>query len=158
MMHSPLSKHPEKVLLRFWAKVRITPHCWTWEAKSNINGYGAFQVGTGVKRLAHRFAYEIHHGEPPPAGLVVRHRCDNIKCVNPDHLELGTHADNMRDKVLRGRSARGEASASAKLTEDQVRLIRSAPDGQGRTMAREFGVSEGQISLIRNRHAWQHVA
>jgi hypothetical protein len=136
----------------------VTPHCWEWQARAEINGYGTFTVRSGVQRLVHRLAYEIHAGEPPPKGLVVRHRCDNPKCVNPDHLELGTHAENMRDKVSRGRQVRGERSPSAKLTEDQVREIRSAPEGQGRTLARKFGISNTQVSKIKNGHAWQHVA
>ncbi|KJK11726.1 hypothetical protein UB48_26925, partial [Pseudomonas sp. 2(2015)] len=82
----------------------VTPHCWDWQAKSRIGDYGVFTVRAGVQRLAHRLSYEIHYGEAPPGRMVVRHRCDNPLCVNPDHLELGTHADNMRDKVRRGRT------------------------------------------------------
>lgn len=157
-MHCPLSKLPDQVLLRFWSKVRVTPHCWEWTAKSRVSGYGIFTVRQGRQALAHRFAYEIFHGAPPSPGLVVRHKCDNALCVNPDHLELGTHAENMRDKVLRGRQSRGEKSPSAKLTEGQVREIRSAPPGMGRSMARKFGISESHASMIRNGHAWKHVA
>ncbi|WP_156160261.1 HNH endonuclease signature motif containing protein, partial [Pseudomonas sp. 2(2015)] len=104
MMDLPLSKLPPEVLPRFWSKITVTPHCWDWQAKSRIGDYGVFTVRAGVQRLAHRLSYEIHYGEAPPGRMVVRHRCDNPLCVNPDHLELGTHADNMRDKVRRGRT------------------------------------------------------
>ena len=157
-MHIPLSKFPEQLELRFWSKIVITPHCWEWQPRSRINGYGIFTIRAGEQKLAHRLSYEMHFGEVPAKGLVVRHRCDNPLCVNPDHLMLGTPADNMRDKVARGRQSRGQDSPNAKLTEADVREIRSAPDGQGRAMARKFGISYGTVSSIRNRHTWKHVA
>lgn len=158
-MHHPLSKLPEKTLLRFWSKVDVTPGCWLWTpTRALINGYGMFTVRAGVQRLAHRLSYELHYGEVPPKGMHVRHRCDEPLCVNPDHLLLGTPADNMRDKVMRGRQARGESSPMAKLTDADVREIRAAPDGQGRALARKFGVAFTTVSKIRNGHSWKHVA
>jgi hypothetical protein len=77
--------------------------CLLWLGKVGTDGYGLFKVG-GKRRAAHRVSYEIHKGPIPP-GLWVLHRCDTPACVNPEHLFLGTHADNMRDMVAKGRMA-----------------------------------------------------
>ncbi len=92
---------------RLWAKVNFLPGmkaCWEWAASKNPDGYGHFQVfrrGKWRSLRAHRIAYEQSYGEIP-AGLIVRHRCDNPRCVRPDHLELGTTKDNVRDLYERG--------------------------------------------------------
>lgn len=94
---------------RFWAKVdkRGLEECWLWTASLFRLGYGQFRAGPGQKRnvLAHRFSYEVAHG-PIPVGLCVMHTCDNRRCVNPAHLRLGTHTDNMRDCAAKGRNCR----------------------------------------------------
>ena len=87
---------------RFQSKLRVTPGCWTWTAGVNQQGYGLIQVA-GKLRKAHRVSYELHHGPIKP-GLVVRHKCDTPSCVNPDHLELGTHKQNAEDRDTRGRN------------------------------------------------------
>ncbi len=91
---------------RFWSKVRITPGCWEWTAAVNHGGYGLFQYTSRSCRRAHRVSYELAYG-PIPKGMVVMHKCDNPPCVNPDHLELGTMADNNRDKGQKGRARNG---------------------------------------------------
>lgn len=78
--------------------------CIEWQGSRNRNGYGSVRA-EGRTWLAHRWAWVQVHG-PIPEGLVVRHRCDNPPCVNVEHLEIGTHADNMRDAVERGRTFR----------------------------------------------------
>jgi len=91
---------------RFQAKVDRSggpDSCWLWTGARILSGYGVLMVD-GRRRYAHRFAYELAHG-PIPAGLFVCHRCDNPKCVNHAHLYAGSHADNMRDKVSRGRTS-----------------------------------------------------
>lgn len=96
---------PAKSLFdRFWEKVDTSDilGCWLWKARKIATGYGQFQVSRGVWKYAHRLAYEIRYGHIDPA-LDVLHSCDNPPCVNPSHLRQGTHADNMADKVAKGR-------------------------------------------------------
>jgi hypothetical protein len=106
-------------------------------------------------QLAHRIAYEQAYGEIPE-GLVVRHKCDNPNCINPRHLELGTHEDNVRDRVERNRSAKGSNNGRAKLTEDDVRYIRST-DETTYSLAQKFGVDRKAIRNIRQFKTWKHV-
>lgn len=80
--------------------------CWNWSSYTDAKGYGDVQFRGRVHK-AHRVSYLIHKGEIP-VGLLVRHRCDNPRCINPDHLEVGTPADNSRDMVERGRVNRSE--------------------------------------------------
>jgi hypothetical protein len=105
--------------------------------------------------VAHRAAWELTNG-PVRNGLFVLHRCDNRACVNPAHLFLGTHDDNMADMVSKGRQARGSVNGRAKLTEESVREILAVPT-QGRVLAKRFGVTPQCISRVRRGHAWAHV-
>lgn len=92
----------------FWGKVQkgADDDCWLWLGPLNRGGYG--HIGSNKRyRSAHRFSYFIHHGEIP-GRLVVMHKCDNPKCVNPDHLKLGTHKDNSQDAIQKGRWTPGK--------------------------------------------------
>jgi hypothetical protein len=110
--------------------------------------------------LAHRWAWSAANGDPGP--LNVLHRCDNRLCVNVEHLFLGTQADNMRDMDSKGRrgTARGEQRGTAKLTESDVRVIRSlnASGGSHRRLAAQFGVSKTQVGAICTREKWAWLA
>lgn len=122
---------------RFHGKYRkLENGCWEWLAGKSQSGYGHFSIKDtkGKKRpfRAHRISYQIHRG-PITNGLWVLHNCpsgDNPACVNPDHLWLGTHLDNVRDKEAKGRGVRlhGEDNPCALLRDDDVREIRAAYD------------------------------
>lgn len=130
---------------RFAPKVRrgAPDECWVWLG-SMRNGYGNFLDGDGVVVYAHRFAWEQRHG-PIPDGLHVLHRCDNPQCVNVAHLYLGTNADNIRDKLIRGRQSR----SGRKLTAEDVERIRSDTARSMASFARELGVTITVISRVR---------
>ena len=135
--------------------------CRVWIGSINRYGYGRITMRPHNVLTAHRVAWEEAHG-PIPAGTIVRHKCDNPPCINPDHLELGTTAENMRDKAERGRSAPAQGSQNnlAKLTESDVPKIRAMVRGgasQAAT-ANVFGVSQGSISNVIRGVTWTHVA
>lgn len=89
----------------FESKVAFGDGCWEWQGTRSSTGYGVMHWD-GRLTGAHRIAWTLIHEEPIPDGLVVRHTCDNRPCVRPDHLLIGTRADNSRDMVERGRSTR----------------------------------------------------
>lgn len=109
----------------------------------------------GKYRLAHRVAYELFIG-PIPEGLVVCHRCDIPLCVNPSHLFLGTPMDNQRDKIKKGRQAKGAKSGTPKLTEQDIREIRAA-SGSQQSIADRYGCSQVRVSQIKRGKGWRHV-
>lgn len=150
---------------RFWKYVDKSGDCWTWTGSVAGNGYGAIRCN-GKQEGAHRVAWMLAHGDIP-AGLVVRHSCDNPLCVRVDHLSLGTVAENSHDMVSRGRAPRvgpksprrGERNAAAVLTEADVRTIRQdhATGKDTKALAQQFNVSAGTIRHIVTRLTWKHV-
>lgn len=147
--------------IRFWAKVEVKSpdECWLWLGSKSGGGYGQFFLN-GSKTGAHRASYILHYG-PIPDGLDVLHTCDVPLCVNPAHLRLGTHTDNMHDMTAKGRAVAlfGEAVPTSKLTDERVLEIFELRK-QGLT-CREIGkyvqVSGVMVSLILRRKFWKHI-
>ncbi|TQR97324.1 HNH endonuclease signature motif containing protein [Paenibacillus ottowii] len=123
----------------------------------NGEGYG-FLYYEGREQGAHRVVYKECFGEIPE-GLVVRHKCDNRSCINPEHLELGTHTENMQDAVCRERNAYGERNGRAKINEETARRIKiMLRDGiKSREIRDSLGVSVKIVRAIRENRTWKHV-
>jgi hypothetical protein len=154
----PRWKAPED---RFWAAVAKSRGCWEWTGCLSSTGYGNIYAG-GRLRLTHRYSWEIHNGTIP-RGLCVLHRCDNRKCVNPDHLFLGTKRENSQDMAAKGRervpTLRGSEHGESKLTNEDVLRIRKevASGAKQKDIAAELGVSASLVSLVVRRKAWRHL-
>jgi hypothetical protein len=146
---------------RFWADVdrRGPDECWNWTGRI-CRGYGSF-YRDGKSTVASRVAYQLEVGAIPPK-MCVCHHCDNKRCVNPAHLFLGTHAENMGDMSAKGRTARtcGERNGQAKLSEADVRSIKgrlTGRRGEQTELAAEYGVNPSTISDIAVGRNWGHV-
>jgi hypothetical protein len=147
---------------RFWRYVEKTDGCWLWTGCLNRTGYGVITVRAGLHIEAHRLSWEIHRG-PIPEGLEVCHHCpagDRPNCVNPDHLWLGTHEDNMRDRSTKGRWRRlGLQNSGEPLDEETARRVREARSGgqSERAVARAFGLSRWAVRVICEGRTWRVV-
>lgn len=138
--------------------------CWLWVGGTTRGGYGVFYWSGSKHIRAHRAAYEIYNG-PIPEGAHVLHKCDTPGCVNPNHLFVGTHSDNMRDMAKKGRakvprpSVQGENSSSSKLSEEDVKSIRKRRrNGEKQAkLANEYSVSKMTISLICRHLRWSNI-
>lgn len=130
--------------------------CWLWLKALDTGGYGTTTYNRTQYR-AHRVSWIVHHGAIPD-GAYVCHRCDNILCVNPDHLFLGTPLSNMQDKIAKGRAKwlKGEELPGAKLTEQDVVAIRDSTE-TGAVLARRYGVCQALISGVKHRTKWSHI-
>lgn len=136
--------------------------CWLWQGRRNGHtDYGSFRIfGPGwrveFKVQAHRLAWVLAKGVIEPRELYVLHRCDTPGCVNPAHLFLGTHADNMADREAKRRAARGEAAGKASFTNEQVRAIRADPRAYTE-IAKDYGVGSSSVGDVRTGRSWAHV-
>lgn len=139
---------------RFFSKVNKTDSCWLWTG-ALVCGYGYLWLQN--KDIgAHRISWLLA-GNTIPEGHLIRHKCRNRHCVNPEHLETGTYKENQMDRVRDGTDSRGEKHGQSKLTEDQIRAIRARHTENQRGLAKEYGVSQRAIFDIIHRRTWKHL-
>lgn len=149
-----------KIEDRFWEKVNKKKGCWLWKAGIGLDGYAKFGIN-GKTIHAHRVSYELTYG-CIPIGLCVCHKCDNPKCVNPDHLFIGTVQDNINDRVRKNRTAiqSGEKNGMSRLKEKDIITIRKLffidKIKQGE-IAKLFFISNQHVSRIINHLKWKHI-
>lgn len=156
--------HPRlKDIIRFCSRVRLADSlsCWEWVGSFTDKGYGQFSYRS-YSFLAHRFAYYLHFNEDPK-GLFVCHRCDNPKCVNPNHLFLGTCKDNHLDMIAKGRKGYGgkpgEKHLLSKIKDCDVPAIRKLRE-EGLTydeIGRRFGVTAGPVWRVINGQSRSYI-
>lgn len=141
---------------RLMANHKVSPSgCWEWTRARDKDGYGKIRVSNVMQR-AHRVSYEFFNGEIPE-GLIVRHKCDNPCCINPEHLEIGTHKDNTQDAIMRNRrSSKGTDNVKAKLTPEEVLQIYTDPRGCVE-LSKIYHVGPNAVSRIKRGISWQHV-
>lgn len=160
----------EKLRERFASKFEVdrATGCWLWTASLAGAGYGQIKIpGERRQIYAHRLSFLLHKGEIG-AGADICHHCDNPRCVNPDHLFIGTRVENMQDMARKGRGTggrempvhRGVRNSQAKITERDVRRIRKLvlAGVSNREIGRIFGLSGVQIGHIASGRHWGHVS
>ena len=139
---------------RLWSRVQKGDGCWNWSGAKKDRGYGQFTYKNKNLR-PHRVAYELAFGKIAP-GMCVCHRCDNRLCCRPDHMFLGTSADNTADMMRKKRHHRGERTGTSKLKWSDVASIREAlarGDTQSQVASRH-GVNQSTVSNIWTGQTW----
>jgi hypothetical protein len=157
--HGP---YPKKKVCKIHPEIAGT-NCWIWTGYTMF-GYGQFKdrLDTGYYRQVrvHRFSYELEYGKRSLGKKQCCHKCDRKRCVRPLHLFKGTNDDNVYDRNIKGRQAKGEQHGNAKLTALQARVIRSLHalgECSYGELGRKFEVSKTVANGIVNRRAWKHV-
>jgi anti-sigma28 factor (negative regulator of flagellin synthesis) len=138
----------------FWSYVdkKDENDCWNWIGWKDKNGYGYFHSDR-----AHRYSYKLHNNNKNIKNLVVRHACDNPSCVNPKHLLIGTHNDNVQDRVKKNRSAIGEHNGRSKLKEKDVLFILQDKELTTEQLGEKFNVDSNVVLAVKRRTKWKHI-
>lgn len=150
---------PRPLADRFWESVARSAGCWLWRRGPSPR-YGKLSIGASGFVSAHRLSWQLHYGVIP-AGLCVLHRCDQPLCVRPDHLFIGTHAENVADRHRKGRDGRGVRLPQSKLTPRRVRrarFLRANTDLSFAAIGRQFNVSDITIQRAITGQTWSHVS
>lgn len=158
--YTPYTHVRKTIAERFFQYVHKTETCWLWTGPT-VKGYGRLKISGEESRdiKAHRLSWELHRGKIP-AGMLVCHTCDVPLCVRPEHLFLGTPADNFHDCLCKSRfhPASGEEHWNRKLNDEKVRQIKAI--GKSRTLeqiAKQFGICKATASLVLTGKRWKHV-
>lgn len=155
----------ESILDRFLSKIAYTANinnCWDWMGGISRGGYGNFgvRINNATKNIiCTRLSYFIHNNKDP-YGFAVLHKCDNRKCVNPNHLYLGSNKDNSEDMVQKNRQASGVNNGSSKLSEQQVIEIRKEyvfRTVSFQKLANKFNLAKATVKSIIKRETWKHI-
>lgn len=143
-------------MLNFWKRINKTNYCWLWTG-SSVAGYGNIKINKETW-LVHRISYWIYYNVDPKE-FEVCHSCNNPICVNPSHLFLGTHSDNMKHASESGHFQRkGNLHPGSKLSEKQAcEIIDLKGTVSSSQLAKHYNVSSGLIRAIQNRRAWSHL-
>ena len=140
--------------------VNPVTNCWEWQANRYYNGYGHINVDKKTL-FVHRYSYEYYFGSFDKS-LCVLHKCDNRKCINPDHLFLGTRDENMKDMVSKNRQAKGIDNGTNKLSEiDVIEIKKTLSEkiykGLITQLSKKYKVSRAVIYDIKNGKSWSHI-
>ena len=131
-----------------------TTGCWLFTGCQDKDGYGALKNSGKADYKAHRVSWQSYVGEIPE-GMEVAHYCDVRSCVNPAHLYVATHKQNIFDRTARKREPRGEQCTWSKLTKEAVAAIRESSD-RASLLAKRFGISKAHVYRVKNFENWNH--
>jgi hypothetical protein len=143
---------------RLWSHVTKGDGCWEWNGYKSPSGYGIIATRGGGKMFerVHRVSWRLVNG-PIPIDMVILHTCDNRACVRPDHLQLGTQEENMKDMDRKQRRVSNRHGAIRKLTPEIVREIRASDDDYS-VLGEKYGVHYATIADIKKRRTWARLA